>query len=260
MGIPLYRGRTFEKTDNVAGAPPVIILSEMLAHALFGDKDPIGQQVIHKGSREVVGVVGDVRERSLALAGESHFYLPSRANPWTPAVIVRTKGSSPGILKAIREGVVAIDADQPLAHLNSLEEDIGRTLRGKRAMLGLVITFAAGALFLACIGVYGLMAFTVRQREKELGIRLALGASLPKILEMVFRDGMRLALIGLCSGLIAAAAGARLIESLLFGISAYDPLVFATIAVVLVTVAGLACWLPAWSATRVDPMIALRAE
>ena len=260
MNIPLHRGRTFTATDNLPGSPPVIILSEMLAHALFGEKDPIGQRVIHNGSREVVGVVGDVRERSLEMGRESHFYLPSQTNPWTPAVIVRTRGSTQDSLKAIREAVVAIDPDQPLANLNPLAKDIGRTLHGKRAMLGLVFTFALGALFLACLGVYGVMAFTVSQRERELGIRMALGASLAGVMKMVFRDGMRLALMGLGAGLIAAVCGARLIESLLFGVSAYDPIVFATIAVVLTTVAAIACWLPARRATKVDPMIALRAE
>jgi predicted permease len=260
MNIPLRRGRVFTESDNLPGAPPVIVLSEMLAHTLFGENDPIGQRVIHNGSREVVGVVADVRERSLEMAGESHFYLPNRDNPWTPAVIVRTKGLTQGMLKAIRDVIVSIDPDQPLANLGRLEDDIGRTLRGKRAMLGLVSTFALGALFLACLGVYGMMAFTVSQREREVGIRMALGASLPGVVKMVFRQGMRSALIGLGAGLIAAVAGARLIESLLFGISAYDPTVFLTIAIVLAVVAAFACWLPARRATKVDPMIALRAE
>jgi predicted permease len=260
LGIPLRRGRIFTETDNLAGAPPVIILSEMLAHALFGETDPVGKWVIHNGTREVVGVVGDVRERSLEMASEGHFYLPSRTNPWTPALVVRTMGSPHSILKAIRETIVSIDPDQPLANLRPLEEDIGRTLRGKRSMLGLVLTFAMGALFLACLGVYGMIAFTVNQRKRELGIRMALGASLSGVMKMVFRDGMRLALIGLGAGLIAAAAGARMIESLLFGVSARDPLVFATIAIALIAVAAIACWLPARRATKVDPIIALRTE
>ena len=269
MDIPLRRGRVFTESDNLAGAPPVIILSERLAHALFGERDPVGQRVIagpdggpgvQSGPREVVGVIGDVRERSLVMASESHFYLPNRGNPWTPTVIVRTKGSTQGILKAIRETVVSIDADQPLANLGRLEEDIERTLRGKRAMLGLVSTFAVGALFLACLGVYGMVAFAVSQREREVGIRMALGASLPGVVRMVFREGMRPALMGLGAGLIAAIAGARLIESLLFEVTAYDPAVFATIAVVLAAVIALACWLPARRATKVDPLIALRAE
>lgn len=260
LGIPLRRGRTFTDTDNLAGAPQVIILSETLAHLLFGDKDPIGQRVIHNGSREVVGLVGDVRERSLEMPGEAHFYLPSRAIPWTPAIIVRTKGSTHAILKSIREKILSLDPDQPLANLRTLEDDIERTLRGKRAMLGLVFTFAMGALFLACIGIYGVMAFTVSQRERELGIRMALGASLPDVMKMVFSDGMRLALIGLGSGLIGAVGGARLIESLLFGVSAYDPLVFVTIAAVLTTVSAIACWFPARRATKVDPLVALRAD
>jgi len=260
LGIPLRRGRTFTEADNLEGSPPVIILSEMLAHTLFGEKDPIGQRVVHNGTREVVGVVGDVHERSLEMAAESHFYLPNRSNPWTPAVIVRTKGSTHVILNAIRETILSVDPEQPLANLRPLDEDIGRTLRGKRAMLGLVFTFAMGALFLACIGAYGLMAFAVSQRERELGIRVALGASLPNVMKLVFRDGMRIALMGLGAGLIAAVCGARMIESLLFGVSAYDPLVFVTIAVVLTAVAALACWLPARRATKVDPMVALRAE
>ena len=176
MNVPLRRGRVFTESDNLPGAPPVIMLSEMLAHTLFGEKDPIGQRMIHNGSREVVGVVGDVRERSLVMAGESHFYLPNRGNPWTPTVMVRTKGSTQGLLKTIREVIVSIDPDQPLANLGRLEEDIGRTLRGKRAMLGLVSTFALGALFLGCLGVYGMMAFTVSQQEREVGHTNGLGS------------------------------------------------------------------------------------
>jgi ABC-type antimicrobial peptide transport system permease subunit len=250
----------FTESDNLPGARPVIILSEMLAHTLFGEKDPIGQRVIQNGLREVVGVVGDVRERNLEMAGESHFYVPNRGDPWTPTVMVRTNGSGQGLLKAIREVIVSIDPDQPVANLGRLQEDIGRTLRGKLAMLGLVSTFALGALLLGCLGVYGMMAFTVSQREREVGIRMALGASLSGVVNMVFREGMRPALIGLGAGLLAAIAGARLIESLLFEVTAYDPAVFGTIAVVLAAVAAFACWLPARRATRVDPLIALRAE
>jgi putative ABC transport system permease protein len=260
MGIPLHRGRAFTESDNLPGAPRVIIVSESLAHTLFGEKDPIGQRVIQNGSCEVVGVVGDVRERSLEMAGESHFYLPSRANPWTPAVIVRTKGSIQDTLESIRETIVSIDPDQPLANLGRLEDNIERTLRGKRAMLGLMSTFALGALFLACLGVYGVVAFIVSQRERELGIRIALGASLPGVVKMVFRDGMRAVVIGLGAGVVGAIAGARLIESLLFGVSAHDPLVYVTIALVLTAIAAFACWLPARRVTKVDPMIALRAE
>jgi len=261
MNVPLRRGRVFAESDNLAGAPPVIILSEMLAHALFGDRDPIGQRVVvQDGSREVVGIVGDVHERSLETAGESHFYLPNRGEPWTPTVIVRTTGSAEGILNPIREAIVSIDPDQPLANLGRLEEDIARTLRGRRAMLGLVSTFALGALFLACLGVYGMMAFTVTQREREVGIRMALGASLSGVVKMVFREGMRPALIGLGAGLLAAIAGARTIESLLFEVTAYDPAVFVGIAGSLSAVAALACWLPARRAARVDPLVALRAE
>ena len=155
---------------------------------------------------------------------------------------------------------MSIDPDQPVANQRPLEEDIGRTLRGKRAMLGLVFTFAMGALLLACIGIYSVIAFTVGQRERELGIRMALGASPSGVLAMVFRQGMQLALIGLGAGLIAAVAGARAIESLLFGISAYDPIVFVIVAVVLAAAAATACWLPALRATKIDPMVTLRAE
>ncbi len=261
MDTPLVRGRTFTEADNLPGAAKVTVLNEMLAHALFGGKDPIGRAVRIRGENvEVVGVVGDVRQLSLELPSEIHYYEPSKQNPWTPAVIVRTSGSPQGIVKAIRETIVAMDPDQPLPNFRPLDEEIERTLRGKRATLGLVVAFALGALFLSCIGVYGVMAFTVSQRDRELGIRMALGASLPGLLKMVFRDGMRLALIGLGAGLIAAVAGAQLIESHLFGVSAYDPLVFATIAVAIMVVAAIACWLPARRAIKIDPIVALRAE
>jgi predicted permease len=261
MDVPLRRGRVFAESDNLPGARPVIVLSEMLARALFGERDPIGLRVvIQDGAREVVGVVGDVRERSLEMASESHFYLPSRGDPWTPTVIVRAAGPPQPLLKAIREAIESVDPDQPLANLGRVEQDIDRTLQGKQAMLGLVSTFALGALFLACFGVYGMLAFTLSQREREVGIRMALGASFSGVVNMMFREGMRPALIGLGAGLIAAIAGARAIASLLFEVTAYDPVVFVGAAVVLAVVAAFACWLPARRATRVDPLVALRAE
>jgi putative ABC transport system permease protein len=261
MNVPLRRGRVFTNSDNLAGAHPVIILSESLAHTLFRDNDPIGQRVVvEDGSREVVGVVGDIRERSLATAAESHFYLPNRGDPWTPTVIVRTKGSVRAMsTKDIRDVIVSIDPDQPVAKLGRLEADVARTVRGKQAMLRLVAIFALGALFLACLGVYGTMAFTVSQRQREMGIRMALGASFAGVVRMVFGEGMRTALIGLGVGLLAALAGARLIASLLFEVTAHDPSVFVAVTVVLAA-AAFACWLPARRATRVDPLVALRAE
>jgi putative ABC transport system permease protein len=261
MNVPLRRGRVFSESDNVPGAQPVIILSEMLAHTLFRDKDPIGQRVvIQDGSRVVVGIVGDIRERSLEMAAESHFYLPNRSSPWTPTVMVRTKGSAEGMMQNIRDVIVSVDPDQPVAKLGRLEADIARTLRGKRAMLRLVAIFALGALFLAGLGVYGTMAFTVSQRQREVGIRMALGASFAGVVRMVFHEGMRPALIGLGAGLLAAIAGARLIASLLFEVTAYDPAVFAAAIAVVLAAAALACWLPARRAARVDPLVALRAE
>jgi predicted permease len=263
LAIPLRRGRTFTTADNIAGAPPVVVISEALAHALFGEKDPIGQRVRSKsGIAQVVGVVGNVRQLSLELPAEVQYYEPSRIFPWTPTVIVRTTGSSPSnaLLNTIREAIRSVDPDQPLGNFRHVDELIGSTLRGKRAMLGLVFAFALGALFLACIGIYGVVAFTVSQRERELGIRMALGASQRGVVRMVFRDGAQLSILGLAAGLISALALARLIASLLFGVTPHDPAVFATVAMVVAAIAALACWLPARRAARVDPMIALRAD
>ena len=261
MNIPLREGRVFTESDNLSGAHPVIILSDTLAHTLFREKDPIGQRVVvEDGPRDVVGIVGDIRERSLETPGESHFYLPNRGNPWMPTVIVRTKESVQGrSTKDIRDVIVSIDPEQPVAKLGRLQTDIARTLRGQQAMLRLVVVFAVGALFLACIGVYGTMAFTVSQRQREVGIRMALGASFAGLVRMVFGEGMRTAAMGLAAGLLAAIAGARLIASLLFEVTVYDASVFVAVAVVLAA-AALACWLPARSASKVDPLVALRAE
>lgn len=261
MTMRLRRGRAFTPADNVAGAARVVILNEVLASALFGNENPIGRPVRTANQLyEVVGVVGDVKELSLELPGEIHFYEPNHSNPWTPAVIVRTNGSPAGLLKPIRDAILSVDPDQPLSNLHPLEEDIGRTLRGKRAMLGLVSTFAVLALVLACVGTYGVIAFTVGQRERELGIRFALGASRLGVVSMVLRDGMRLALLGLGAGLVIAFAGGRLIAAQLFGVSARDPLVFTVVAVAFAVVSVVACWLPARKAAKVDAMVALRSE
>jgi putative ABC transport system permease protein len=159
----------------------------------------------------------------------------------------------------ITKTVRALDPDQPV-NIRPLTSGIDRSLRGRQSMMLLVDAFAAIALTLACLGIYGVMAYTIGQRQRELSIRIALGASRPNVVALVLRDGLRLALIGLGAGLVGAAFGAQVIASQLFGISAHDPLVFATVALALAIIAAVACWLPARRAARADPIAALRAD
>jgi len=262
LSVPLQRGRVFTPADNMTGAQRVVILTEKLARDLFHEQDPIGQHVFwDRRTWTVVGLVQDVRMIGLDVAGNSHnIYAPSIQRPAPASVIVRTRESPAAILESIRRTVRAVDPDQPLSDLHPLAQDIGRSLDGTRTNLALVLAFAAVALALACIGIYGVLAFVVGQRERELGIRLALGAPKKGVLAMVLRDGLSLVLAGLAVGLLAAIAGGRLIASFLFGISAHDPVVFATVGALLTAAAAAACLLPARRATKVDPMIALRAE
>jgi putative ABC transport system permease protein len=261
MGIALRRGRLFTTADNAANAERTLLINETLARDLFREQDPLGQQLFWRNSTwTVVGIVRDVRMRSLEIGGQRHVYAPGVHAPRTVSFILRTQGSPAALLESVRQAVRAFDPEQPLSDLRPIAHDIGRSLHGKRATLALVAVFGGVALALACIGIYSVLAFTVRQRERELGIRLALGAPGQRVLALVLRDGLRLALIGLVLGLLAALASGRLLASHLFGVSPHDPLVFISVTLVLLAAAVAACVLPARRATRVDPIVALRAD
>jgi predicted permease len=258
LGIPLIRGRLITEQDNEPNAPRVAILSETLARALFADTDPLGRRVTLNGREwQVAGIVGDVRSRRLDLEPRGGFYAPQVHRPDQASVLVRSSLPERALDDQITAAVRTIDPNQPVA-IRTLRSGIEQSLRGRQTMLMLVNVFAAIALVLACLGIYGVMAYTIGQRRREMGIRMALGASRPDVIALVLSDGCRLAAVGLGAGLVAAALGARLIASLLFGVSAHDPLVYSTVALVLTVVALASCWFPARAAAQADPIRALR--
>jgi len=266
MGIPLRRGRLLDAHD-VAGATPVVVISESLAKARFGAQDPIGKRV-HVGRRDlpwftIVGVVGDVKQASLMLSRSQAAYV-------TPAqwyfadnarsLVVRTSGDAAALAPAIRQAIWSVDKDQPIVRVATMESLVAATAAERRFALMLFEVFGLVALALAAIGIYGVLAGSVTERTQEIGIRLALGAPTASVLRLVLWQGMKMVVAGIGLGLLVALALTRLLHGLLFGVSATDPLTFIGVATVLISVAALACWIPARRATKVDPIVALRCE
>ncbi len=262
-GVPLLRGRDFTDRDD-ASAPAVALVSESLARMLFGDADPIGRKLltgIAAIEREIVGVVGDVKVEGAALPAMPQVYVSSRqlAQPGGFFYLRSTRPAS-ALAPEVRAAVRALDPNLVVGDLSALEEIAAGSYRERTAALGVVGAFAATALLLSALGLYGVMAATVAQRTTEIGVRLALGAPPDRIRGMVLGEGSRLAALGLAVGLAGAVAGGRLVSSLLYEVPAWDPPTLLAVATVIALVAFLACWLPARRATRVDPCVALRGE
>jgi putative ABC transport system permease protein len=264
MGIPLVRGRVFTDQDR-KDTRRVAIVNQEMARRYFPDEDPIGKAInVTNGPetfREIVGVVGDVKQYGLSQPSTLQTYEPYSQNPFSGmTLIVRTESNPTALTSAIRSQVLAIDKDQPIARARSLEQLVYESVARQRFAMLLLGTFGAVALVLAAVGLYGVMSYSVTQRTHELGIRMALGARTGDVLRLVVGQGMTLALVGVGIGLAGAFALTRLMASLLFSIGATDPLTFAGIAVLLTGVALGACLVPARRAIKVDPMIALRYE
>ena len=278
MGIPLRAGRDFTERDT-PDAPGVIILNETLARRHWPAEDPIGKRVTLDDPRDnsrapqwltVVGVVKDVKQMSWTDAPANEIYVPFQrsrgffegtAGQFTSmTIVVRTTVEPQSLATAARETVRALDRNLPVSSVVSMEQVIADTLWQPRFNLQLIGIFAALAMTLAAIGLYGVMSYSVAQRTHEVGLRMALGAQRRDVLKLVVGQGMKLALLGVGAGLLASVALTRLMEKLLFGVSATDLTTFAVIAGLLTLVALLACWIPARRATKVDPMVALRVE
>ena len=269
MGIPVIKGRDFDDRDK-HGSTPVIIITETFARQHFPGEDPIGKRVEPGISsiegedsmmREVVGIVGDVRNRGLSTEPRAAYYAPATQVPFSQMVAVtKTTGEPRSLITAVTRVVSGMDQDTPLFDVKTMEEYLGASVATPRFSTTLLSIFAGVALVLTIVGLYGVMSYSVAQRTNEIGIRLALGAQTRDVLLMVIKHGSKLILIGLAIGLAAAFALTRWIASLLFGVTAKDPLTFAAVAVVLAIVALIACYVPALRATKVDPMDALRCE
>ncbi len=278
MGVQLQAGREFTDRDT-PDAPRVVIINETLARKQWPSANPLGQRITLDDPRDatqpvrwltVVGVVKDVKQGSWMEAPSNEFYLPFQqeadfyggaAGRYTSMTLVmRTSVAPESLAKAVQETVRKLDRNLPVSGVVSMEQVVADTLWQPRFNLQLIGLFAALALVLAAIGLYGVMSYSVTQRTHEVGLRMALGAQRGDVLKLLVGQGMKLALLGVGVGLLTALALTRLMTKLLFGVSATDPLTFGVIAVVLLCVALLACWLPARRATKVDPMIALRCE
>jgi len=268
MGIPLRAGRDFTAHDDTS-AMKVAIVSETAARTLWQGKDPIGQRFKWSsddttGWKTVVGVVADVMQSTSSDNGKRppvHVYLPHTQDPLQTVVLVaRHDGDAGALTAAIRRTLQSLDPDMPLYDVHTMEEAISRGLWENRIWVSLMSVFAALALVIAAIGIYGVMAYSVAQRTQEIGIRMALGAARRDVMRLIVGQAVRLTVIGLGLGLAGAYALTRLMASVLFGVSASDPPTFIGVTVILASSSILAAWLPAQRATRVDPMVALRTE
>ena len=263
MRTPLLRGRFFSEHD-IAGGAPVVIVNETAARHYWPNENAIGKHVAGSrdlAGREVVGVVADVKFSTLNAKSADQLYVPLAQMPYaTMTLVVRSDASPDPLVNAIRGRIAEIDPTLAVSGILSMDRVVRTSAAQPRMTAQFVAAFASFALLLAAIGMYGVMAYSVSARKQEMGIRMSLGANPRDILQLVVRQGMRLALAGLILGLLASLALTRLLGSLLFGVRAVDPLVFGGAALVLLTSALLACYLPARRATEVDPIVVLRFE
>ncbi|HET9533435.1 MAG TPA: ABC transporter permease [Blastocatellia bacterium] len=267
MGMRLVRGRLFDQSDGPE-TQQVALISESLARQYFSEEDPLGK-AIQYGNMDgdmrllrVVGVVSDVREFGLEANARPTVYVHYLQRPrqaWGFAIVARTQGDVKTLIPAMRSAVEALSQDVP-TNIRTLDQIFSSTLNNRRFSLVIFASFAAVALLLAALGIYGVTSYAVTQRTTEIGIRIALGAQVGDVLRLVIGDGMKSVLLGIVIGLGAALALTRLIAHLLFEVSATDPLTFAFVASLLIVVAFLACYLPARRATKVDPVVTLRYE
>ena len=266
LRIPLLSGRDFTEQDK-GESPPVVILSSSTAKKLFPNENPLGRQMLFgtdngTGLRaEIIGVVGDVRSQELAKANDVEFYRPwgQRTNPFLN-VLVRSVTKPEATAGIVRGGLNKIDSGLPILQPSTLDEIVTQSLGQQRLTMALLGVFAAIALLLAVVGIYGAVAYTVEQRTGEIGVRMALGAQTTDVLRLVVRQGMNPVLLGLVIGLLGTFAAGRLIAAQLYQISPYNPLLLGATAAALALAALLACLVPARRATLVDPIQALRTE
>lgn len=266
MEVPLIIGRNFSVLDTYK-TKPVAVIDQTLARQYWAGRDPLGQEIkfgFGKGLEglTIVGVVGDIKSDGLEAASVPHIYVAlGQFAPVNAVVFLRSRGGDVERLgDAVRHAVETIDSNVPVHSISSMNQIIVRSTADRRFALELLGVFAAVALLLAAVGIYGVMSYSYSQRTQELGIRIALGAQRMDILRMAVGEGMQLVVLGLCSGLIAAAILTRLFRSMLFNIAPTDPVTFAVISALLAAVALFACLIPARRAMSVDPMVAMRYE
>jgi predicted permease len=270
LGIPLRQGRHFNEHDGPESLP-VAIINETMARQFWPDGEVIGKR-FKLGSPDspnpwltIVGIAGDVKQMGLDASVKAEMYLPYQQVSYNISfapnnLVIHTVGDPLSLVAALRQAVWAVDRDQPISNIQTMEEILASEVSQRRLGMSLLAAFAALALLLASLGIYGVLSYAVTQRTPEIGMRMALGAQPGDVLRMVLGEGMRLVLLGLGIGLSASFALTRVMANLLFGVSATDPITFIAITLLLIVVALLACYIPARRATRIDPMVALRHE
>jgi len=269
MGIPIVAGREFTDRDAL-NQPRVAVVNDAMAKKHWPHESPIGRRVSFSTDEphwyEIVGVAGNIKHRTLEAADRPELYVPYRQPlfaGWTVRpmyVIARTSADPASTVAIARHEVARVDRDQPISDVRTMDERIGRSLSSRRFSMVLLALFAGLALTLAAVGIYGIVAYSVTERTHEIGVRVALGAQRRDVMAMVVGQGMAMTLVGTAIGVAASAALARLMSSLLFGVSAVDPATFVAIPLLLIAVALAACYVPARRAMRVDPLQTLRAE
>ncbi|MFZ0910699.1 MAG: ABC transporter permease [Candidatus Acidiferrales bacterium] len=266
MRIPLLRGRDFGETDNAA-APQVILINDESGRQMWPGEDPLGKRVkiggIDKPWWTVVGVVGSVRQYGLDLAPTMQFYVPHAQWPFPDSdmsLAIRTSDAPTAIAGAARDAIRSLDPNQPISRVMPLGDYVGVSVQSRRLSLILLGSFAAIALLLSVVGIYGVTAYAVAQRTREIGVRMALGAQGRQVVLLLLRQELVLVMAGVALGVAASAAFTRLPASMLFEVKPTDPVTIVLVSVLLLGVALLACWIPARRATRIDPMVALRYE
>ncbi|MFZ3362920.1 MAG: ADOP family duplicated permease, partial [Candidatus Acidiferrales bacterium] len=264
MGIPVIAGRAFADADR---GRKLVVVSQKVAERLWPGQNPIGQMCLTSWGGwkpfQVIGVAGDIRTVQMDKSPVMMVYLqdfPFDHVAWGGSIVVRTTMDPSGAASAVRDAIHRVDPDVPITALRPMSDMVSKSVDTRRFQMLLALLFAVCALFLASLGIFGVVAYSVEQRRHELGIRMALGAQLGNLRGMILRQGMAPVIAGLAVGIALAIALGQLVASLLFGVHAFDPLTFACVTLVVVLVALAACYIPARRAMRVDPMVALRYE
>jgi putative ABC transport system permease protein len=265
LQIPLLKGRFFTGDDR-NGRPKTIIISHQLAQQYFPGENPLGKHlhIVARGDAdyEIIGVVADTLHQ-VGLPGRATMYLPilnGESDPGGVTLVVRTTSDPLAFSVPVQKQIAALDPELPVSDVLTMQQIIEVSLGNASLSASLVLAFAVLSLMLASVGLYGVLSYLTTQRTGEIGVRLALGAQREQVVRLILGDGLRTALYGLVLGFAAGAGAVRLIRSMLYETRPLDPAIFAAVAVTMLVVAALACLVPAWSASRIDPMQALRGE